>query len=587
MPIPAGSFTMGSPPTEAGRTQAEGPQTRVTITHPFWLGQTNVTQLQWRAIMGTGVEEEAQKMLADNAPYDFGPKLGHITTREFIRWRDRGAPLVCNVGDDVPIYWISWAEAVEFCRRLTERERAAGRLPAGYEYRLPTEAEWEYACRAGTTTATYIGDLKIEGSRNSRNAPILDEIAWYGGNSSVGYAGKGYDTANWKEKQYPGGIAAQRSVAKKRANAWGLYDMIGNVCSWCGDWYADTLPGGEVRDPVGPATGTFRVERGGSWFGFAKWERAAQRFREPTGFRDSDIGLRVALCPVRGAEPRVIPDLGLKLMPIPAGTFVMGSPPSEFGHMDWEGPQTRVTISHSFWLGQTPVTQAQWKAIMGTSVAQQTQLADAKHRGLYHQGDNVPMYYIDWAEAVEFCHRLTERERAAGRLPDGYEYRLPTEAEWEYACRAGTTTATYAGDLDVKGERNAPILDEIAWYGGNSSVGYTDPGRDTTNWKEKQYPGGIAGEHEVAMKRPNAWGLYDMIGNVAGWCEDWYADRLPGGAVTDPVGPASGKFRTFRTGSWIGFVRWSRSAARFIGPPDFRDMDVGVRVALCQVRQPN
>jgi formylglycine-generating enzyme required for sulfatase activity len=296
MPIPAGTFMMGSPPTEAGRTQAEGPQTRVTITHPFWLGQTNVTQSQWRAIMGTGVEEEAQKMLADNAPYDFGPKLGHITTREFIRWRDRGAPLVCNVGDDVPIYWISWAEAVEFCRRLTERERAAGRLPAGYEYRLPTEAEWEYCSRAGTTTSTYAGELVIKGRDN---APILDDIAWYSGNSSVGYAGKGYDTANWKEKQYPGGIAAQRSVAKKRPNAWGLYDMIGNVCSWCGDWYADTLPGGDVRDPVGPETGAFRVERGGSWFGFAKWERAAQRFREPTGFRDSDIGLRVALCPVK------------------------------------------------------------------------------------------------------------------------------------------------------------------------------------------------------------------------------------------------------------------------------------------------
>src|SRR5579885_2073123 len=125
MPIPAGTFTMGSPPTEAGRTQSEGPQTRVTISHPFWLGQTAVTQSQWRAIMGTGVEEEAQKMLADNTLYDFGGKLGRITTREFIRWRDHDAPLVCNVGDDVPMYWINWYQAVEFCHRLTKRERAA------------------------------------------------------------------------------------------------------------------------------------------------------------------------------------------------------------------------------------------------------------------------------------------------------------------------------------------------------------------------------------------------------------------------------------------------------------------------------
>jgi formylglycine-generating enzyme required for sulfatase activity len=295
----------------------------------------------------------------------------------------------------------------------------------------------------------------------------------------------------------------------------------------------------------------------------------------------------IFLIPLRGAEPRVIPDLNLKLMPIPAGTFLMGSPPGEPTRMDWEGPQTRVTISHAFWLGATPVTQAQWKAIMGTSVAQQTQLADAKHRGLYNQGDDVPMYYIDWFEAVEFCHRLAEREHTAGRLPAGYEYRLPTEAEWEYACRAGTTTATYAGDLDIKGERNAPILDGIAWYGGNSSVGYTGPGRDTTEWKEKQYPGGIAGPHPVAQKKPNAWGLYDTIGNVACWCGDWYADKYPGGEVRDPKGPATGTFRTFRGGSWIGYVKWSRSAARFIAKPDFRDMDIGVRVALCPVRQSN
>ena len=251
--------------------------------------------------MGTGVMEEARQTVADNTLYDFKSKYGPMTLRDYFRRQkkegDLVAYLVGNVGDDVPMYLINWYQAVEFCHRLTERERAAGRLPAGYEYRLPTAAEWEYACRAGTTTATYVGDLDIKGAHN---APILDDIAWYGGNSSVGYTEKGgRDTTNWKEKQYPGGIGGQRVVALKKPNAWGLYDMLGNVCSWCSDWYAYNLPGGEVRDPMGPASGDLRVERGGTWFGFARWERAAKRFGEPPGFRDTDIGLRVALCPVK------------------------------------------------------------------------------------------------------------------------------------------------------------------------------------------------------------------------------------------------------------------------------------------------
>lgn len=301
MPIPAGTFLMGSPSGEAGRDGNEGPQTRATISHAFWLGQTAVTQAQWRAVMGTTVEDQVGRMLADNTIYDFGRRT--MTNRDFIRWRDHWGDhdgvLVGNTADDAPMYWISWFEAVEFCHRLTERERAAGRLPPGYEFRLPTEAEWEYTCRAGTTTATYAGDLKIEGSRNSHDAPILDGIAWYGGNSSVGYTGNGLDTATWKEKQYPGGMAGQHAVATKKPNAWGLYDMLGNVCNWCGDWYSDKLLGGEASDPHGPPTGTFRIERGGSWFGFARWSRAAHRFIEPPGFRDSDIGVRVALCPIQ------------------------------------------------------------------------------------------------------------------------------------------------------------------------------------------------------------------------------------------------------------------------------------------------
>jgi formylglycine-generating enzyme required for sulfatase activity len=132
------------------------------------------------------------------------------------------------------------------------------------------------------------------------NAPVLDAIAWYGGNSSVDYNGKGADTSGWLEKQYPGGTAAQRTVATKKPNAWGLYDMIGNVVEWCGDWYANKLPGGEVRDPLGPDSGSYRVFRGGSFsYDSTQYCRAAARSAESPGVRFRDLGFRIALCRLR------------------------------------------------------------------------------------------------------------------------------------------------------------------------------------------------------------------------------------------------------------------------------------------------
>jgi formylglycine-generating enzyme required for sulfatase activity len=293
MPIPAGSFTMGSPPAEAGRYDNEGPQTRVTITRPFWLGRTEVTQAQWQALMGTDLVGQVSRMLADETPYLIAGKQQLV--RVFYRKTRDSDPheLVYYSAEDAPMYWVRWQEAVEFCRRLTLREQAAGRLPAGYAYRLPTE--WEYACRAGTTEATYAGDLEIKGKFN---APVLDAIAWYGGNSSVGYIGKGVDTADELGKQYPGGIAGPRRVGSKRPNAWGLYDMLGNVYEWCGDWYVDKLPGGSPSDPTGPVGGTRRVYRGASWVTTARGSRAADRRGGAPDGRGDDLGFRVALGPI-------------------------------------------------------------------------------------------------------------------------------------------------------------------------------------------------------------------------------------------------------------------------------------------------
>jgi sulfatase modifying factor 1 len=293
MPISVGAFTMGSPANEPGHRADEAPQTRVVISHPFWLGQTVVTQAQWRVIMGTDLVEQARRLLADDSLY-FDHKE---TLRDYWHLKKDSDPskMPLDVANDAPIYWVSWEEAVEFCHRLTERERAAGRLPPSYEYRLPTEAEWEYACRAGTTTATYAGDLAIKGKHN---APILDDIAWYGGNSNVGYTGNGFDLSTLPEKQYPGGTGAQRAVATKKPNAWGLYDMIGNVTEWCSDWYANKLPGGEVVDPRGPDSGALRVMRGACWINAARFCRAACRWSSPPGYRFHGTGFRIALSQV-------------------------------------------------------------------------------------------------------------------------------------------------------------------------------------------------------------------------------------------------------------------------------------------------
>jgi formylglycine-generating enzyme required for sulfatase activity len=161
---------------------------------------------------------------------------------------------------------VSWDEAVLYCQKLTERERAAGRITAQQAYRLPTEAEWEYAARAGTTGARY-GEL--------------DAIAWWDGNSANGNSAK----QTFPEKQ-------------KLPNAWGLYDMIGNVWEWCSDWYV-VYPTVSVTDPRGPSSGSFRVNRGGGWYGDARYARSAVRSRIDPGDRYYALGFRPALSSVR------------------------------------------------------------------------------------------------------------------------------------------------------------------------------------------------------------------------------------------------------------------------------------------------
>jgi len=221
---------------------------------------------------------------------------------------------------------------------------------------------------------------------------------------------------------------------------------------------------------------------------------------------------------------------------IRAGTFVMGSPESE-GDRSGNETQHTVTLTRGFYLSDHEVTQSEYQAVMGNNPSQFT-------------GDLNRPVEMSWDDAVLYCQKLTERERAAGRITVRRAYRLPTEAEWEYAARAGTTGARY-GELDT-----------IAWWGGNA-------GNQT---------------RPVKQKAPNAWGLYDMIGNVWEWCSDWYGD-YPTGSVTDPTGSSSGPDRVYRGGSWDFGAGLARSAARGRYVPGGRDNGLlGFRPALSSVR---
>lgn len=280
--ISPGSFTMGSPVSEPGHKTDESPQTEVTITKGYWLGKTEVTIGQWQVVMQETLKDHVNKMLHDETVYDFGGQKKKL--REFMNFNINDPErIMANENDSIPMYFVSWDDAMEFCDKLTEQEKAYGRIPEGYHYVLPTEAQWEYACRAGTTTSSFAGDIIMQG----RTAGVLDSISWYNGNSGINYIGKKLGNSG----------AGPRNAGEKKPNPWGLQDMPGNIWEWCFDWYGP-YPGGKVTDPVGPGTGTARINRGGSWGSGANDSRSANRARNPQAEKSAYRGFRIALCTI-------------------------------------------------------------------------------------------------------------------------------------------------------------------------------------------------------------------------------------------------------------------------------------------------
>ena len=230
--------------------------------------------------------------------------------------------------------------------------------------------------------------------------------------------------------------------------------------------------------------------------------------------RAAALGMMLLCGIAQGAEPKTVTNtIGMKLIQIPAGKFTMGSPVGEKDRGNSEG-QVAVTLTKPFWLGKTELTQGQWQQVMGTEPWKGLPLVQADKDGAATD--------VSWDDAKAFCQKLTDLERKAGKLKAGESYRLPTEAEWEYACRAGTKTRYSFGEDESQ-------LGQYAWFKGNA------------------FDVGEKYAHAVGMKKPNPWGLYDMHGNVYEWCSDW-ADLLRGGA--DPVGPEGGTYRVGRGGSY-------------------------------------
>ena len=229
---------------------------------------------------------------------------------------------------------------------------------------------------------------------------------------------------------------------------------------------------------------------------------------------------------------------------IPPNTFLMGSPTNDLVRTADEGPQTTVTISRGFWIGKFEITQGEYLSVMNTNPS-------------FFPGDlSRPVSSVSWFDATNYCAKLTQQELAAGRIPPGAAYRLPTEAEWEYAARAETSTRfSYGDDPDFSS------LTNHAWFSENASLMV----------------------HPVGQKIPNAWGLYDTEGNVWEWCSDWYVGTLPGGVQIDPQGPPASNpigYKVMRGGAYDYFNSDCRSPRRLFFAQSLNDTDLGFRVVL-------
>ena len=451
--VQGGTFMMGGTAGQGDQTyDDEFPSHEVTLSS-YSIGETEVTQALWQAVMGTN-------------PSGF---VGNLNR---------------------PVETVSWNDCQAFIAKLNQM--------TGKSFRLPTEAEWEYAARGGNKGHDYM----FAGSND------LDDVAWaYSNIPSQQPNSDGYGT---------------QPVAQKAPNDLGLYDMSGNVYEWCSDWY-DAYPAEAQINPKGPSDDEgchYRVNRGGGWNRYGRSCRVSLRNNSTPESAYFNIGMRLVL---DVNEIYTVNGVSFTMVPVEGGTFIMGATPEQGTSDPWtvEYPTHEVTLS-SFSIGQTEVTQELWQAVMGNNPSE-------------FSGDtNHPVEMVSWDDCQTFITQLNTLT--------GMNFRLPTEAEWEYAARGGSKSHgfKYAGGNDIN---------ELAWWNDNACDGV---GPDSSDY----------GTHPVASKKANELGLYDMSGNVWEWCQDWFGNYSDE-AQTNPIGPTTGDNRVYRGGSWINYARNCRVSSRF------------------------
>jgi len=570
--LPPGEFRMGGHPESArreiARLKVADPETyerlksrfptlnrRVRITRPFYMGAHEITVGQIRQFVEiSGYKTQAERGLHYGHP---GRSSGH-TWRTPMRYRSEYKDVQT---DDHPVMHLCWYDCQEFCDWLNAKE--------GEEYYLPTSAEWEYACRAGTMTPFSFGDFEDYDQ-------IAEQYAWM--------------SEDHKRAPYP------IPVGQKKPNNFGLYDMHGNMWELVADRNHDLyMYLSPVNDPPGPAwmneirDGRTMI-RGGSfdWPKYGATSDVTIRIRKDS-HQHAHVGFRVArrikgaqgvppapefegptvrgkLDPSEIVDPAAAQktaitdqrpkdlkiDLGngvhIDLVLIPAGSFMMGS----LKGPRYEKPLQKVTLTKPFYMAIYEVTQAQWQAVMRRD-ASLTRLDDWKWQGMTaFLGPNKPMPQISWSESSQFIQKLRTKIQ-------GHEFSLPTEAQWEYACRAGSTTDYCFGD-------DPEVLHQYALVCKVGPDGFRDE------------PSSLA----VGQKKPNAWGLYDMHGSLWEHCADWYAqDYYANSPVQDPSGPKEGTRRVVRGGSRYRYGLFARSAFRCSFHPDTSPYsDTGLRLVI-------
>jgi len=464
----------------------------VTLTRPFWIGKYELTQQQYAAVAGRNPSHFDQE---DTAAY--------------------------------PVDAVSHRQAIQFCERAN--------VLCGGEFRLPTEAEWEYAYRAGTRTPWYNGDDEAR----------VGEIAQYGENNRLQPA----------------------KVGTRAPNAFGVYDMAGNLWEIVSDYWTGRYDMRTTVDPIGPESGQGCVTRGGTWGSNALKCGAAYRTRDVETYAGAHLGFRIAHMAVLPDDAIIAPppldctgpegadaetvlaaqrswarhlgaasheklfpitedrEVSVRMILLPPGNYFQGNPKNA----------VQVTLTHPLWVGKYEVTQHQFATLMNENPSH------FKREG--EESKHVPVDMVSYLDAMAFCASASKNTRA--------RFRLPTEAEWEYAYRAGTRTKFYNGD-------------------DNDASG--DIGQCTDN--------NFVSTTKVGTKLPNAFGLYDMAGNVWERCSDYWSHPYEPKGGTNPQGPESGFARTHRGGGWDTYCRTCNATSRSGSTEAYAGSQTGFRLTM-------